>query len=1086
MKKDKSLLRRVMFLVIAISLHGILLAQTKTITGVVKDATGEVIIGASISAKGTTTGTISKLDGTFSIAVPETVKSLVISYIGMKKQEVQINGKVMMVTLESDSKVLDEVVAIGYGTTKKRDLTGSVASVSGEKLAANPVSNVVQAMQGKLSGVNVISQDGRPGATMQVRVRGGGSITQSNEPLYVVDGVQVSNISDMPADNIKSIDILKDGASTAIYGARGANGVILVTTKGATEGKTTVTYSGYYQLKTNPKVLDVMSAYDYVLWNWSYATSYQASDGANVAKYFGLGSANGNHLQDYKNIQTHNYVNDVMRQAETWNHDISVSGGTATTKYYASINYNDDKGTRIKSDYSRRNANIKVDHKISTKLSLSSDLRYSQSTINGAQYDLATSVYKYRPIDTPLGTDNPGLFGTGGGNVESNSNPVNIIDNYTNINKKENFSGRAGLDWNVLKGLTAKAEVFLNRGSGKTKYWDAGNPLLSRPYSQATLTQNSSESLRTVQSLFYDVQGLNKDHSLSVLVANELIRSSYTESQIDGYGYPQDFDMDDAFGMINMTGYNTLSKGKDRFSNFISPKTTSLSQFGRINYSYKGRYLLAGTFRADQSSNFAAAHQIAYFPAGAFAWRISDEPFMENAKSYLDNLKFRLSYGTSGADNIGPNNWKETWTTEQVMVGGVLTTSYIPGKMQENPNLKWETTTTRNLGIDYGFLNNRISGNIDVYWNSANDILMRVPVDPTSGYSYQYQNVGATSNKGVEFVLSLNLIQNKNWHFDVNLTYNYNKNNVDKLVDGAIVNTRTSWGSSLTRPSYDYVIQVGQPVGLIQGFEAAGFYTPADFDFDATTKVYTLKTGVPDIKGITNYSSNTVSGFKRAANQNAFPGMVKFADTNADGVVDDNDKTIIGKTMSQHTGGFTLNAGYKSIDLSASFTYQIGGSIYNANAMHSMMGNKYDGMGNNRLSFIKDTYRVYDVNSSGDLELITDPDALNALNVNAKYPLNYNEYGLVSSQFVEDASYLRLQNLTLGYTLPKKLLKKIGIQKIRVYATGSNLFCLDNYSGIDPDVNTQTGGVDGFPTPNYDYNSYPKARTYTFGVNVTF
>jgi hypothetical protein len=294
-----------------------------------------------------------------------------------------------------------------------------------------------------------------------------------------------------------------------------------------------------------------------------------------------------------------------------------------------------------------------------------------------------------------------------------------------------------------------------------------------------------------------------------------------------------------------------------------------------------------------------------------------------------------------------------------------------------------------------------------------------------------------------------------------------------------------NWGSTMAVPGYDYIIRVGQPVGLIQGFQAAGFYTVNDFNYDPATQVYTLKEGVPDIK-IVNYASQVNAGFKRPTGQTAFPGMVKFEDVDESGTVDDADKTIIGKAMAKHTGGFTINAGYKNFDFSAGFTYQIGGKIYNANAMHSMMGNKYDGFGNNRLAFIKDTYKVYDVNNAGDLYLVTDPDALNALNVNAKYALNYNEYGIVSSQFVEDASYLRLQNLTLGYTLPKNIVKKAGIQNLRVYATGSNLFCLSGYSGLDPDVNTSPGGVNGFPTPNYDYNSYPKARTYTFGLNVTF
>jgi hypothetical protein len=340
----------------------------------------------------------------------------------------------------------------------------------------------------------------------------------------------------------------------------------------------------------------------------------------------------------------------------------------------------------------------------------------------------------------------------------------------------------------------------------------------------------------------------------------------------------------------------------------------------------------------------------------------------------------------------------------------------------------------------------------------------------------------------VELALGVDIVRTKDWRLGVNLTYNYNHNNVDKLMDGVMVDAQNNWASTMLRPTYDYIIREGQPVGLIQGFKSAGYYTVDDFTYDPTTG-YTLKPGVPDIKNLTNYPTTLITqstGFNRPAGQAAFPGMIKLEDTDKSGTVDDADKTIIGKTMAEHTGGFTINAGYKNFDFSAGFTYQVGGKIYNANAMHSMMGNKETGLGYNRLAFVKDTYKVYDVDNAGNLFLVTDPDALNALNVNAKYALNYNEYGLVLSQFVEDASYLRLQNLTVGYTLPKSLLKKASVQNLRVYFTGSNLFCLTGYSGIDPDVNTQAGGVNGFPTPNYDYNSYPKARTYTFGLNLTF
>jgi TonB-linked SusC/RagA family outer membrane protein len=1083
----KNVFKKSLLLLIASVLSLGVYAQTRSVSGVVKDASGEPMIGVSVTEKGNTSnGAITDLSGKFTVSNLKEGSILEFSYIGFTTQEVRVGAQnTLDVVLAEDQQALDEVVVIGYGTVKRRDLTGSVASITGETLAANPVTNIVQALQGQLPGVNVISQDGRPGATMSVRVRGGGSITQSNEPLFVVDGVVVSDISVIPADNIERIDVLKDAATTAIYGARGANGVILVTTKSASgEAKTQVKYNGYFQLKENPNVLDVMDAYDYVLWNWSYATSYSESYGTSVAKYFGLGSTNGNNLNKYKDVQAHNYVNDLMRTAYSWNHDLSLSGGNAATKYYATVNYADDQGIRIKSDFKRWNANFKINHQISKKLAFNADFRYSQRAVDGTQFGMATSVYSYRPVDTPFGDDNSGLFANGSGNVDPGSNPIDNIANYFNITKRERFGGNGALIWDVIKGLTAKTELALNRNFSETKYFDAGNPTIS-PYSRATLTKGDGYGARWTNTLNYELQNLGEDHSASVMLGHEMNTSNSSTSTIDGYGYPEGFTMDNAFGMLNMTGNSANSEGKDVFNNSIGTPENSMSWFGRANYSYKERYLLTATFRSDGSSRFAPNNHWGYFPAAAAAWRISEESFLEDVK-WISNLKLRLSYGTVGADNISSSLWLETWKTSTIQLDGKPVTVYIPGDMLQNDDLKWETTTTRNLGIDYGFLKNKFRGSIDFYWNTTSNLLMKVPTDASTGYSYQFQNVGQTSNKGVEFAFNADIYRNKNWRLSANLTYNFNQNNVDELIDGVLVDTRTGWGSSMTKPSYDYVIKVGKPVGLIQGFKSNGFYTVDDFNYDASTGVYTLKSGVADTKDIINYSSETLKGFKRADGQNAFPGMVKFEDTNNDGVINDDDKTIIGEAQAKHTGGFNLNAGYKNLDFSLNFVYQLGGKIYNANAMHSMMGNKDSGLGNNRLAFIKDTYRVYDVDANGDIHIVTEPTALNALNANAKYALNYNEYGLVSSQFIEDASYLRLQNLTLGYTLPRTLLSKLKIASVRLYFTGSNLFCLNNYSGIDPDVNTQPGGVDGFPTPNYDYNSYPKARTYTFGLNITF
>ncbi|MBO5685140.1 MAG: SusC/RagA family TonB-linked outer membrane protein, partial [Alistipes sp.] len=430
-------------------------AEAQTLRGGVKDANNQPVIGAAVVVEGTSLGTSTGVDGSFTLNVPDAKTNvLVVSYIGMKTQRIPVNGRTEIeIVMADDATALEDVVVIGYGTVKRRDLTGSVASVTGDKLMQNPVSNVAQALQGQLPGVQVTSQDGRPGASMSIRVRGGGSITQSNEPLFIVDGVQVSDINDIPADNIESIDVLKDAASTAIYGARGANGVILVTTKGGKKDqKPTVRYNMYYQVKEKPEVLDMMSAYDYVLWTWSYGTAYTEVFGTGVAKYFGLGSANGNHLDEYKNVKAHNYVNDIMRSAGSWNHDISLSGGNDKTQYYASVNYLEDEGIRINSRFRRWNANVKLVQKLAKTLTFDADLRYTDMLYDGTKYDVATSAYKYKPIDNPLGDpEERSGFGNGSGFVEPSGDPVAILNNYANLVMRQRLRAKTGLTWQPVK-----------------------------------------------------------------------------------------------------------------------------------------------------------------------------------------------------------------------------------------------------------------------------------------------------------------------------------------------------------------------------------------------------------------------------------------------------------------------------------------------------------------------------------------------------------------------------------------------------------------------------------------------------------
>ena len=1069
-------------------------AQGREISGTVIDGTGEPVIGANVLEVGTTNGLITDIDGNFKMTVQPNAK-IQISFIGYVTQTIEVgNQSHFKVTLKEDSETLEEVVVIGYGVVKKRDLTGSVASVSNDVLTANPVSDVSQALQGKLPGVSIISQDGRPGAEVSIRVRGGGSITQSNDPLFVVDGFPVSSISDIPADQIESIDVLKDASSTAIYGARGANGVILVTTKGAKQDKLSVTYNAYVQTKSAAKTLDALNAQDYIDFTWGYAAAYDNTTPgtkAGVEKYFGLGSAYGNNYAKYANVKAHDYTDEMLRSALAHNHNVTIMGGSEKTKMVFTVNYLNDEGIKINSGYNRFNSSLKLKQELLKNLKLDLDLRYVEEEVTGKETStngkgsLLSGAYRWRPIDNPLGDANDfSAFGLGGDNVDANyGSPVDYTNDVTNITNRQRIRAMAALTWDIIPGLTLRSEMGAGRHWSESKYYEDG---LTRTYKYAKLNKGNGYNLRNVNTLNYEVKGLGEDHSLSFLLGNEVLVSKSNSSYMIGAGYPDGFNFNQAMGMIDQTD---KSLALDEFGNTIGTPSKTVSFFARGNYNFLGRYLLTATFRADGSSKFAPNHRWGYFPAGAFAWRLSDEPFMESTHDWLDNLKVRLSWGMAGADNIDASLWKETWSSSTVVFNGITYSGYKPNGMLSNPDLKWETTISRNLGIDFGFFGNRLAGSLDIYWNSTKDLLMCIPIDETTGYSYQYQNIGKTSNKGFELSLNYDIVRTKDFNLAVSATYNFNKNNIDELADNIIAQYGSQWASSSTQPQYDYLFQEGSAVGLIRGFKSDGFYTTADFDYDAATHTYTLKAGVPDISS--SITGNYPTTINRPKGQNAFPGALKFRDMDGNGVVDADDITDLGEVMPKHTGGFNINASYKNVDFSAAFTWAAGGKVYNVNALINMYGQKDIALGANRLAFVNDCYKHYTI-ENGEFNYVYEPAALDALNKDAKYASPYQENGVAYSTFVEDASYLRLSTLTLGYTLPKVWTKKVGMQKARVYATAGNLFTITGYSGIDPEVNadphksTTANNKGNYPMLGMDYGTYPRARTFTFGVNIEF
>ena len=1103
----KSIRAILLFLILILGTSGIY-AQKK-VSGTVLDAEKQPLAGANVVVKGTTTGTMTDASGKFTLTVPSAASVLSVSFIGYVAKDIVVGTVAeLTITLESEAQALNEVVVIGYGTVKKRDLTGSVASITGAQIAAVPVANIAQALQGKLAGVNVVSQDGRPDASISIRVRGGGSISQSNDPLILIDGIPGS-ISDIPSEMIQSIDVLKDASSTAIFGARGANGVILITTRRGKEGSATVSYSGYVKFNTPTGYLKTLEPYDYLAFKWGlldvyYGTTYTDP----YQKLFGIGAYPGSNtagIDAYKGVTPFNMQKEVYKSSVSHNHDLTITGGTDKTKVIFTLNYLDEDGMKLKSYTKRATSSFKLDQKINKSLDFSLDLRYtdrqtngSESTINGYGSALSGSN-RFRPIaladikgdQTMLGNSS---LGEETFVMDDMYTPVKIINDRDNIVLNQSINGTAGMNWNIIKGLNYHSELTLVRNYSQNKTWRGPTPssFNEENYKNADGTlkwagdadysKNDAWSLRWINTLAYEIT-LNEIHRINLMAGQEMTNTGGTGIRIYGKKYPANFTEDNAFAMISQYGSDLI------LSSGVSTPKRLQSYFGRANYSLLDRYMLSATFRADGSSTFSPEHRWGYFPAGALAWRISKESFMQNFK-WLDDLKLRGSYGEVGNDAISADQWSQMWTTEtdtrwQYGLNGVLQPSYdLASSQMANRNLKWETTITRNIGIDFSIIKNRLSGTIDVYKNTTKDLLMLTDIPSITGFTTSYANIGQTSNKGLEISLSGVIFRNTNWNITAGFNINFNKGNIDNLAEGL----QSAYGTQFLQsgiPNSDYILKEGKPVGIVMGYkmDGKGYYTPDDFDYNPGTGMYTLKAGVPDLSSaFVAYRGGLVPG-----SQQAYPGLPKFKDTNGDNVIDVKDYVEIGNMNPKHTGGFNLNINYKNIDLAMLFNWSYGNDIYNANKLATLYNiNKGGGLYGNKLSIVKNSYTLYSI-QNGSLVKLTTPDQLNAANVNATLPSTYLQQGYVSDIGIEDGSFLRLNTVTLGYTLPKLWLDKAKIGNIRIYGAIYNAFTLTGYSGLDPEVNSNPNlNNSRYPTPGLDWGTYPRARQFVIGLNATF
>jgi len=1079
-------MKHVFLFLMAIGLS--LTAISQTITGSVVNEKGIPLEGVTIKAKDAKgqdlKGTLSNMFGKFYLKYSQDNKptSLAFSMAGYvyTERSLEAGQDSMAVVLKEDENALNDVVVIGYGTVQRKDLTGSVSSINEEELKDLPATSALQAIQGRLAGVNVTVTDGAPDADINVRVRGGGSITQDNSPLYIVDGFQVPNINDIAPQDIKTIDVLKDAASTAIYGAQGANGVILITTISGTPGRSDITFNNYTALSNVYRLTDVLSPYEYVYYQREIDPSLSQNAGF-IGSY-----GNWDDIDIYKskpgiNWQDSLFGNTGVQQS----YNVGLSGGDKTLTYNLGYTHDDEDFIMLNSHYKRDYFSAKINKKVSQKLSIDFNTRMYNTVITGPSVSSGKKLrdaIKYAPVRS---LTNPGVGGLGSDEDASSAEALSALNdpiyNVVNEYKKQtrfNSSFNLGLTWKILKNLSFSTkgsyafvknntdDIYLNKTGASSAY--GGQPVANR-----TDQKGFMWSFSNVLNYSLNLQG--GKHRLTALVGQEMSNSQTDQTALSSKFFPIDFSAADVLAMWN---YGT----PDPTYTTIGEPSRLSSFFSRINYTLDDKYILTLIGRADGKNVFAPGHQWGFFPGVAGAWRLSQENFMKGTKSWLNDAKVRLSYGEVGNARVG-SYWRQQYT----FVTGTNKLIYFDDDPQsalrtsttlKNENLTWESTTSANLGLDVSLFKNRVNFTMDMYNNTTKNLILNVDLPSSSGYSTQYQNIGSTRNKGLEFTVNGNIVNSKDFTLSASFNIAFNRNTVLALNGSDEMIVSSGWGVNIG--SDDYRAIVGQPVGLMYGYVSDGFYTFDDFEYSADLKRWVIKPGVADNSKVLDRSGNYFG-----------PGHMKFKKLGSteDGdyyINADDDRRVIGNAQPKHTGGFSFNATYKGFDLTSMFNWSYGNDIYNADKIDNTsyaLSKKYQNISS--LMSLKNRFTTIDPATGANIMFgdNANPELFEELNKNAKIwnPMAANS-SVVSDWAIEDGSFLRLSNVTLGYTVPASISKRILMKSLRFYVAGYNIFVLTHYSGQDPEVSTRNSPL----TQGVDYSAYPKARKVIFGVNVKF
>lgn len=1035
------------------------------VRGTVVDQTGESVIGASIQVKGTTQGTITDIDGKFSLGVPDKKSVIVVSFIGYATKELQVDtSKPMSIVLEEDTKVLDEVVVVGYQEVRKKDLTGSVAKADMNELLNTPVGSFDQTLGGRIAGVNVSSSEGTPGGTMNIVIRGNNSLTQDNSPLYVIDGFPVEDAaiaSTINPSDIESLDILKDASATAIYGARGANGVVIITTKKGKVGKAQLSYDGSVTMHHVTRTIPMMDAYEFVkLQAETYPASIANSTGGYLMEYQGKQWT----LDDYRDIFQYDWQDEILRTALQHNHNIRLTGGTEGVRYNASVSYYNQDGILLNSGYerfqARANTVIKRD-----KLDINLTTNYSRSIQTGStpsetsysgMNNLFYSVWGYRPVTYPNKSMESLLNDVMDEAIDSSNdyrfNPIRSLKEEYRKYYINNLQLNGYVSYEFIKGLKLKVSGGYTYDARKNDQFNNSNTRYGGPTStdkvNAQIIRNERLTWLNENTLTYQTN-IKKKHFF-----NSLVGITFQNSDYEYYSLKSTHIPNESLGMAGMAD-GTLSS-----SSSLKSSWSMMSYLARLNYNYKSKYYATASFRADGSSKFSKKHRYGYFPSGSLAWNFMEEEFMAPIKKVVGAGKLRVSWGLTGNNRIGEYDYYALLQMLKEKQGDYISNGSIPSGVYPfdndmssvgmvpvslpNEDLKWETTEQWNVGLDLSFFNERLNFTADVYRKTTRDLLLEASLPLVSGYYSATKNIGKVRNDGLELSLSTVNVQTKDftWTSDFNIAFN--KNEVLELAENQLSLTTAARFDQNYNSQPSYIAKVGLPMGMMYGYIYEGTYKYDDFVKSGNS--YTLKDNVP-------YFSSEA---------NTQPGMPKYKDVNGDGIIDTNDRTIIGRGLPIHTGGFTNSFTYKGFDLSVFFQWSYGNDIMNANRLFfENAGGKKD-----LNQFASYANRWTPENPESDIPAATKSASNN----------------VISSRIIEDGSYLRLKTVTLGYTFPKALIAKAKLSNARVYVAAQNLWTWTSYSGYDPEVSVRNSAL----TPGLDFSSYPRAFTLSFGVNLGF